>query len=132
MHLAIAVRRAQPLELLADLRLQLGIAGRDAEPAGVLRIAAPEQQPNLIARKLAGHQHHIVASPAYLGGPGLALLPDWLIQQDLEAGALAPVLADYRANPGEMAVGIYAVYPANRRGASKIRVFTDLLAAALE
>jgi len=42
------------------------------------------------------------------------------------------VLTEYQANPGEMDVGIYAVYPANRRGASKIRVFTDMLAESLE
>ncbi|MYM33123.1 LysR family transcriptional regulator [Duganella sp. FT94W] len=186
-----ALARRHP-RLTLDMRLSDALTNMVDEAIDVaIRIGPPEQQPNLIARKLAGHQRHIVASPAYLaahgaprtpdelsqhnclrfaygasrstwrlrkddlttevdvggslhvnnvemlrqaalGGLGLALLPGWLIQQDLEAGALAPVLTDYRANPGEMAVGIYAVYPANRRGASKIRVFTDLLAAALE
>lgn len=183
-------RRYPRLEL--DLRLSDALTNMVDEAIDVaIRIGNPEQQPNLIARKLAGHRRHIVASPAYLaahgapqtpeeltqhncllfsygsnrptwrlrgealatevevrgrlqvnnaemlrqaalGGLGLALLPGWLIQQDLEAGTLTAVLADYQANPGDMDVGIYAVYPANRRGASKLRAFTDLLAAALE
>lgn len=183
-------RRYPRLEL--DMRLSDALTNMVDEAIDVaIRIGNPEQQPNLIARKLAGHTRHIVASPAYLdahgapqtpdelsqrncllfaygpsrstwrlrnadlatevevsgslhvnnaemlrqaalGGLGLTLLPTWLIQPDLEAGTLVPVLNEYQANPGEMDVGIYAVYPANRRGASKIRVFTDLLAEALE
>lgn len=64
-------------------------------------------------------------------GLGLALLPAWLVQSDLDSGALVPVLPEYDANPGEMDVDIHAVYPASRRGASKIRLFTDLLQQAL-
>ncbi|NVM76684.1 DNA-binding transcriptional LysR family regulator [Duganella sp. SG902] len=183
-------QRYPRLEL--DLRLSDALTNMVDEAIDVaIRIGNPRQQPNLIARKLAGHQRHIVASPAYLaahgapqtpeelarhncllfaydsqratwrlrreglatevevggklqvnnaemlrqaalGGLGLALLPGWLIQQDLDAGALVTVLADYQANPGDMDVGIYAVYPANRRGAAKIRAFTDMLAATLE
>lgn len=183
-------QRYPRLEL--DLRLSDALTNMVDEAIDVaIRIGNPQQQPNLIARKLAGHQRHIVASPAYLaahgapqapeelarhncllfaydsqraswrlrreglatevevggklqvnnaemlrqaalGGLGLALLPGWLIQQDLDAGALVTVLADYQANPGDMDVGIYAVYPANRRGAAKIRAFTDMLAATLE
>lgn len=185
-----ALQRRHPrLEL--DLRLSDALTNMVDEAIDVaIRIGNPEQQPNLIARKLAGHQRHIVASPAYLarhpapqtpdelgahncllfaygasrttwrlrnadlatevevggglqvnnsemlrqaalGGLGLALLPGWLVRPDLEAGRLVAVLGEYQANPGEMDVGIYAVYPANRRGASKIRVFTDMLAEAL-
>ncbi|WP_343730488.1 LysR family transcriptional regulator [Duganella sp.] len=183
-------QRYPRLEL--DLRLSDALTNMVDEAIDVaIRIGNPEQQPNLIARKLAGHRRHIVASPGYLaahgapptpqalaehncllfaygtsrptwrlrgealatevevhgklqvnnaemlrqaalGGLGLALLPGWLVQQDLDAGTLVAVLPDYQANPGDMDVGIYAVYPANRRGASKIRAFTDLLAAALE
>ncbi|WP_432380993.1 LysR family transcriptional regulator [Duganella sp. P38] len=183
-------RRHPRLEL--DMRLSDAITHMVDEAIDVaIRIGTPERQPNLIARKLAGHKRHIVASPAYLaahgtpqtpdelrrhnclafaygagrptwrlrradlateidiggslhvnnsemlrqaalGGVGLALLAEWLIQDDLAAGRLLPVLGEYQANPGEMDVGIYAVYPASRRGASKIRVFTDMLAAALE
>lgn len=178
--------------LALDIRLNDAMTNMVDEAIDVaIRIGNPGQQPNLIARKLAGHQRHIVASPAYLashpapqtpdelsayncllfayggnraswrlrnadlatevevsgslhvnsadmlrqaalGGLGLALLPGWLVQADLDAGRLVAVLGAYQANPGEMDVGIYAVYPANRRGASKIRVFTGMLADALD
>jgi DNA-binding transcriptional LysR family regulator len=196
----LAIRYIAPLlpelarrhpKLSLDLRLSDALSNMVDEAIDVaIRIGNPEQQPNLIARKLAGHRRHICASPAYLarhgapqtpeqlaehncllfsygaarpswrlrnadlaqevevrgnlqvnnaemlrqaalGGLGLALLPGWLVQQDLEAGALLPVLDGYQANPGDMDVGIYAVYAANRRGSSKIKVFTDMLAEAL-
>jgi len=41
------------------------------------------------------------------------------------------VLPGYEANPGQMDIGIYAVYPATRRGAAKIRLLIDLLQVAL-
>jgi DNA-binding transcriptional LysR family regulator len=196
----LAIRYIAPLlpelahrhpKLELDLRLSDALTNLVDEAIDVaIRIGNPEQQPNLIARKLAGHRRHICASPAYLarhgapqtpeqlavhncllfsygaarqswrlrsdglaqeievrgklhvnnaemlrqaalGGMGLALLPGWLVQQDLDAGALVPVLDGYQANPGEMDVGIYAVYAANRRGSSKIRALTDMLAEAL-
>jgi DNA-binding transcriptional LysR family regulator len=196
----LAIRYIAPLlpelarrhpQLGLDLRLSDALSNMVDEAIDVaIRIGNPEQQPNLIARKLAGHRRHICASPAYLarhgapqtpeqlaghncllfsygaarhswrlrnadlaqevevrgslqvnnsemlrqaalGGLGLALLPEWLVQQDLAAGTLLPVLGAYQANPGEMDVGIYAVYAANRRGSAKIKAFTDLLAEAL-
>lgn len=196
----LAIRYIAPLlpelarrhpKLALDLRLSDARTNMVDEAIDVaVRIGSPEQQPSLIARKLAGHRRHICASPAYLerhgaprtpeqlgehncllfsygaarhswrlrgdglaqevevrgslhvnnaemlrqaalGGLGLALLPGWLVQQDLEAGALLPVLAGYQANPGEMDVGIFAVYAESRRGSAKIRAFTELLAQAL-
>jgi DNA-binding transcriptional LysR family regulator len=196
----LAIRYIAPLlpelalhhpKLELDLRLSDALTNMVDEAIDVaIRIGNPERQPNLIARKLAGHRRHICASPAYLarhgapqtpeqlaghncllfsygaarhswrlrdaeqareievrgtlqvnnsemlrqaalGGLGLALLPGWLVQQDLETGTLLPVLDRYQANPGEMDVGIYAVYAASRRGSAKIKAFTDLLAEAL-
>ena len=197
----LAIRYIAPLlpelmrnypQLELDMRLSDAFTNMVDEAIDVaIRIGNPEQQPNLIARRLSGHQRHICASPAYLeqhgapqtpadlanhncllfsygakrhswrlrqgqqdheievsgnlnvnnsemlrqaacGGLGLALLPGWLVKQDLEDGTLVSVLSDYKANPGEMDVGIYAVYPSNRRGSSKIRAFTELLAIALD
>ena len=196
----LAVRYIGPLlpqlaqrypRLQLDLRLSDSFTNMVEEAIDVaVRIGAPPQQPNLIARTLANHRRAIVASPAYLAqhgtpqapadladhnclqfgygerrhcwrlrrdalevamevsgtltvnngemlrlaacqGLGLALLPSWLAQADLDRGALLVVLPDYDVNPGEMDVSIHAVYPASRRGSSKIRVFTDMLQQAL-
>lgn len=40
-------------------------------------------------------------------------------------------IARLRSQPGQMDIGIYAVYPASRRGSAKIRLLIDLLQAAL-
>lgn len=68
---------------------------------------------------------------AAVAGMGVAMLADWLVQDDLRAGRLVPVLADYDANPGSMDVALYALYAASRRGAHKIHAFVDLLEAQL-
>ncbi|MBB3214704.1 DNA-binding transcriptional LysR family regulator [Herbaspirillum sp. Sphag1AN] len=59
-------------------------------------------------------------------GLGVALLADWLIRDAIEAGILVRVLDTYRANPGPMDVGVYAMYPASRRGSAKVKAFLDL------
>jgi len=66
-----------------------------------------------------------------LNGMGIAMLADWLVHEDLRAGRLVRVLPDYQVNPGQMDVGLHALYLSNRRGSHKIRAFVDLLAAHL-
>jgi len=68
---------------------------------------------------------------ATLAGLGVAMLARWLVQRDLMAGTLVPVMDDYQVNPGAMDVGLHALYQASRRGSQKIRVFVDLLAEHL-
>jgi DNA-binding transcriptional LysR family regulator len=72
-----------------------------------------------------------VLRQAAIGGAGIALLARWLVDSDLAQGRLVQVLAGYRCNPGPMNVGLYAIYPANRRGSPKVRLFVDELAAHL-
>jgi len=69
---------------------------------------------------------------AVIDGTGLALLPEWLVKHDIDGGLMVRVLEQYEANPGDMDIGIYTVYAANRRGASKIKVFADMLAEAMQ
>jgi DNA-binding transcriptional LysR family regulator len=186
--------RAQHPGLALDLRLSDSPANLIDESIDVaIRIGAIDPQSNLVARRLAGHERVLCASPAYLdargvprqpadlrghdclqftfvdnrrlwrlrdrgaGAPieeiaidsviqanngallrqaaldglGVTMLPHWLVGADLEAGRLVRVLGDYEVNPGTMDVGLYALYQASRRGAQKIRVFVDLLAAHL-
>ncbi|WP_207480008.1 LysR family transcriptional regulator [Arenibaculum pallidiluteum] len=64
---------------------------------------------------------------AALGGLGITLLPAFLIGDDLRAGRLRPVLADWTVPP----VPVNAVYPANRAIAAKVRAFVGFFAARL-
>ncbi|HTH27600.1 MAG TPA: LysR family transcriptional regulator [Sphingobium sp.] len=64
--------------------------------------------------------HHAV-----LGGQGLACLPTWLIEADLQSGHLVAVL------PEEVGftVPLFAVYPSRNYLSAKVRTFLDFMAA---
>lgn len=66
---------------------------------------------------------------AVLGGLGLSILPLWMVGEDLRAGRLVRVMADYRASPSDLDTAVYAVYPHNRHLSAKVRAFVDFLAA---
>lgn len=67
-----------------------------------------------------------------LDGAGIALLPDWLVREDLRSGVLIRLFEGYQVNPGAMDIGLYAVYQANRRGSQKVKAFVDMLAERME
>ena len=54
---------------------------------------------------------------------GDKVLPQWLVQGDLEAGRLVRLLADHRFAPQ----GIYAMYPDTRHLPLKVRAFIDFM-----
>ncbi len=56
-------------------------------------------------------------------GLGVALLPTFLVGQDIVEGRLARLLPDFADTFG----GVYAVYPHNRHLSPKVRAFVDLL-----
>lgn len=58
-----------------------------------------------------------------LTGQGVAILPQWLIQEDLQAGRLVQLLADYRF----ARQGVYALYPDTRHLPLKVRAFIDFM-----
>ena len=60
---------------------------------------------------------------AALQGMGLAVLPKWLIEQDLQAGRLVRVLSEQ----GLRKVTLYGVYPSRKYLSSKVRTFLDFL-----
>jgi DNA-binding transcriptional LysR family regulator len=62
---------------------------------------------------------------AALAGIGLAVLPTFMIAEDLAAGRLRRVLDSFQG----VALGIYAVYPETRPIPSKTRAFVELLLA---
>ena len=62
---------------------------------------------------------------AVLGGVGVALLPTFLIGEDLQRGALKVALANYTA----LERSVYAVYLPNRQLSPKVRALIDFLVA---
>jgi len=69
-----------------------------------------------------------VLREAALAGIGIALLPAWIVAEDIKAGRLQRVLPDYGATPTTFDHSIYAVYHRSPRPSPKVRVFIDFLA----
>ena len=60
---------------------------------------------------------------AALAGLGIALLPDFIVREDLAAGRLVRVLPT--VSGGQL--GVHALYPANRHPLAKLTAFVDYL-----
>lgn len=56
-------------------------------------------------------------------GLGVAIIPDYMCQQDVEAGRLIQVLPSW----GMPAVDVYALYPKHRLNIPKVKVFADFI-----
>jgi DNA-binding transcriptional LysR family regulator len=65
---------------------------------------------------------------AVMDGMGLAILPTWLIEEDIATGHLEKVMPDYLLPP----ITLYAVYTSRRYLSSKVRTFVDFLAECAE
>lgn len=63
---------------------------------------------------------------AALGGAGLMRQPLFLCAEDLRAGRLVEVLAEYRSDE----LGMYALYPSRKHLSAKVRTFVDFLVDA--
>lgn len=57
-------------------------------------------------------------------GVGMAVLPDFFVNELVERGELVKVLDDWQCGEG----GVWAVYPHNRHLSAKVRLFVDFLA----
>ena len=112
--------------------------------AAVQTLAELEQLPRLGHGRLselsvtdpAGLEHPYRAGPSALvadsaavlqafavRGHGVAVLPQWLVQGDVDAGRLVRLLADHRFAPQ----GVYAMYPDTRHLPLKVRAFIDFM-----
>src|SRR5690349_10727582 len=60
---------------------------------------------------------------ALLAGAGVALMPDWLVHEQIVNGKLTVLLPDFAPEPLE----VNAVYPSGRHVSAKLRTFVDFL-----
>lgn len=58
---------------------------------------------------------------------GLALLPHWLIDEDLRAGTLVNVFPEYEVTATDFNTAAWLVYPTRAYVPLKVRVFIDFL-----
>jgi DNA-binding transcriptional LysR family regulator len=64
-----------------------------------------------------------------LDGVGIAVLPTWLVGNDIAEGRLEAVFSDYDVSPTALDTNIYAVFPYNRHLSPKVRACVDALVA---
>jgi DNA-binding transcriptional LysR family regulator len=78
------------------------------------------------------HGHTMISNAIALqqcaiAGMGLALLPNWLISDDLRDGALIDVFPGYDVTATEFSTAAWLVYPSRAYVPLKVRVFIDFL-----
>ncbi len=64
---------------------------------------------------------------AALEGIGIALLPVWLISEELGMGRIKRILPEYELTPTSFDASVYAVFPRTPQMSPKVRVFIDFL-----
>ncbi|XNT00800.1 LysR substrate-binding domain-containing protein [Vibrio splendidus] len=63
-----------------------------------------------------------------LNGGGIALLPEWAIEEELKIGKLVQLLPEFTFSPCNYETSTYAIYQNRQLVPSKVRVFLDFLA----
>ena len=76
--------------------------------------------------------HTIISSAIALkqcaiAGMGLALLPNWLVDEDLHAGTLVNVFPNHQVTATDFNTAVWLVYPSRAYVPLKVRVFIDFL-----
>lgn len=62
-------------------------------------------------------------------GEGIAIMPDWAVQDALKDGRLVRLFPDHEVSYGEFENGVYAVFQTARQVPAKVRVFIDYFAS---
>jgi DNA-binding transcriptional LysR family regulator len=62
-----------------------------------------------------------------IAGMGLALLPNWLIDDDLQTGSLVNVFSDYQVTATNFSTAAWLVYPSRAYVPLKVRIFMEFL-----
>ncbi|MGU7774277.1 LysR family transcriptional regulator [Burkholderia sp. MR1-5-21] len=70
-----------------------------------------------------------VLRQAVLDGAGIALLPDWLIESDIQSGKLLKLFERYDVTPNDARSVVSALYLPNQRGSKRVNAFIDLVAS---
>lgn len=69
----------------------------------------------------------LVLKDAAIASVGIASLPLWMVDNEIKAGMLRPVLSQYK----QTAYGIHAVFPSARQLPTKVRLFVDFIKTEL-
>lgn len=113
----------------ADLTSHSGIVYKVHSTTGTWHICCGEsgakEQVQVKGRLTANNAEAL--HEAVLGDMGIALLPIWLVGQDLQDGKLERVLPTLEADLTPDETAIHAIYPHKRLLSAKVRAFVDFL-----
>ncbi|NIF85801.1 LysR family transcriptional regulator [Comamonas sp. Tr-654] len=118
---------AAPIESPADLTQHECL--RFAYQAGVQRWSFTKQdvtQHVEVGGRLTANNSEVLRE-AVLSGFGVALLPEWLVHDDVRSGRVRRLFEDYAVNPREQSVSVYAAYLPNRRFSRKVQALLSFL-----
>lgn len=82
---------------------------------------APDTNVDVSGNKLKSNSGR-VARDASLAGLGIAYLPSYLVEDDIDQGKLVPLLEDYV----DIDLPLYLLYPATHSHMAKVRTFIDI------
>ncbi|QJR80151.1 LysR family transcriptional regulator [Alteromonas pelagimontana] len=94
-------------------------------------LANKEEQRIPVKGKLKSNNVEVLHQVA-LGGQGIALLPEWLIRQDVIDGRLMQMLSTYQVSPNSASSAISAIYLPNHRGSKRTSAFIDFVTHLLK
>ncbi|MBU9455884.1 LysR family transcriptional regulator [Burkholderia multivorans] len=80
----------------------------------------------LVAGRLKSN-HSEVLREAALDSAGIALLPDWLVDADVQSGRLRRLFEHYDVTPGAARSVVTALYLPNQRGSKRVAAFIDFV-----
>ncbi|MGT0194062.1 LysR family transcriptional regulator [Burkholderia pyrrocinia] len=82
----------------------------------------------LVAGRLKSN-HSEVLRDAVLDGAGIALLPDWLVDADVQSGRLRRLFEQYDVTPDAARSVVTALYLPNQRGSKRVTAFIEFVEA---
>ncbi|MEM9187538.1 MAG: LysR substrate-binding domain-containing protein [Myxococcota bacterium] len=91
------------------------------------RFRDPRTEQGVRVRGSVQANHSEVLREVALHGVGVALLPTWLVGEDLRSGRLEALFEGWDADPGTPDGAIHAVYLPNRRGSRRVGAFVSYL-----
>ena len=91
-------------------------------------VQAPEEVP-IKGRCLITHSQAI--KTCTLAGMGVSLLPDWLVNQDINSGRLVRLFSEYEVTATDFKSSVWLVYPSREYLPLKVRVFNEYIKANL-
>ena len=110
-------------ETAQDLRGHAALTMRSASAAPTWTLTGPEGPVSVrVAPVLTANTLETLLTAA-CAGLGIAILPEYGVRSDLEAGRLCPVLGDHSLSPRMLQV----IYPPARHLSAKVRLFTEFV-----